>query len=424
MHDAAHATRRPRRLGWLLVLVAALAAIAIAIAIAILSRPPRATRLLLGAVGDTLGLQITATRGDYRLRGTPMIDVHGVVAREPGAAKPLLRADRVVLSLPWSTIIGRGDELTIERIELQRPTVDIVALKHWLQRRPPGKTRIPTLSHGLQVTGGTVVADDWKITGIALDVPLLAPGRRVVASLDGRFQGGAMQVPFALHAAFSAPAADAAIGIAGRIDVVRHSWHMPADIVLAGKMQPMDGSWQLQQARLQAAARYEAPDARVPFALGVAGTLQQHAGRLQLLPAGIATRGHGLVPQLDASGEVTIGTTLDMQLAGALQAWPQGWPQLPSPLAESRTPLPFNLAYNGNSDLSGQARLQLSRDDVRFDGRFSPTDIVAWAAAGTANPLPPLDGHFIAPRIDIAGATLQGVDVTLDDPAVADPAVQ
>jgi hypothetical protein len=38
--------------------------------------------------------------------------------------------------------------------------------------------------------------------------------------------------------------------------------------------------------------------------------------------------------------------------------------------------------------------------------------------------LPPLDGHLVAPRIDIAGATLQGVDVTLDDPAVAGPAAQ
>ena len=422
MHDAAPATRRPRRLGWLVVLLVML--VLLAIAVAILSRPPRATRLLLGAIGNTLGLQITAASGDYRLRGTPMIDVHGVVAREPGAAKPLLRADRVVLSLPWSTIRSRGDDLTIDRIELQRPVVDIVALQHWLRRRPPGKTRIPTLSHGLEVTEGRAVANGWTITGIALNVPRLAPNQRVVASLDGRFLGNALQVPFALHAALSAPASDAAIGIAGRIDVVRDTWHMPADVVLSGKMQPMDGSWKLQHARLQALARYEARDAHVPFALGMAGTLQQHAGRLQLSPAAIATRGRGLVPQLDASGEVAIGTALDLQLTGALQSWPQGWPQLPSPLGKSHAPLPFRMSYTGKSDLSGQAMLQLNRDAVRFDGRFSPVDITTWVTAGAENPLPPLDGHLVAPRIDIAGATLQGVDVTLDDPAVADPAVQ
>ena len=86
--------------------------------------------------------------------------------------------------------------------------------------------------------------------------------------------------------------------------------------------------------------------------------------------------------------------------------------------------MPFHLAYSGKPDLSGQATLQLSRDDARFDGRFRPADVATWMAAGNGNPLPPLDGHLVAPRIDVAGAALQGVDVTLDDPAVADPAVQ
>ena len=422
MHDAAPATRRPRRLGWLVVLLVVL--VAVAIAVAFLSRPPRATRLLLGAVGNTLGLQVTATSGDYRLRGTPMIDVHGVIAREPGAAKPILRADRVVLSLPWSTIRSRGDELTIDRIELQRPVIDLAALLHWLQRRPPGKTRIPTLRRGLRVTDGTVVADAWTISGLAVALPTLAPHRPVAASFDGRYRGDALQVPFALHAALSAPATDAAIGIAGNIDVVRDGWHMPAAIVLSGHMQPMDDGWQLQHARLQASARYEAQDVHVPFALGVGGTLQQRAGHLRLSPAAIATRGHGLAPRLDARGEVAIATTLDLHLAGTLQSWPGRWPQLPSPLDRSTTPLPFRLAYIGKADFSGPATLQLSRDAVRFDGRFRPVDIATWANAVPGHPLPPLDGHLVAPRIDIAGATLQGVDVTLDDPALAGPAAQ
>jgi hypothetical protein len=79
------------------------------------------------------------------------------------------------------------------------------------------------------------------------------------------------------------------------------------------------------------------------------------------------------------------------------------------------------MAYNGKPDLSGQATLELSRDEVRFDGRFRPTAIATWMTASAANPLPPIDGHLVAPRIDIAGATLQGVDVTLDDSTLADP---
>jgi len=421
MQDAAPATRQPRRRAWLVFVLAAL--LLVVIAIATLSRPPRATRLLLDAIGNSLGLQVTATGGDYRLRDMPMLDVQGVVVREPGAAKPLLRADRIVLSLPWSTIRGRGEPLTIERIELQRPIVDLAALQHWLQRRPPGATRIPTLTHGLRVTNGSVTADTWSITGVTLALPTLAPGRKVAVSIDGRYRSDALLGQFALHAALSAPANDAAIGIAGHVDAIRDGSRVPADIVLSGKLQPVGDGWYLRRARLQASGRYEAQDSRVPFALGVAGTLQQHGGRLQLSPAAIATRGQGLVPQLDARGEVAIAKMLDVHMVGTLQSWPEQWPQLPSPLDRPDSPLPFRMTYSGKPDLSGQATLQLSRGDARFDGRFHPTDVIAWASAGSGNPLPPLDGHLVAPRIDIAGAILQDVDVTLDDEA-ADPAMQ
>jgi hypothetical protein len=406
-------------------LVAALALLALlAVAVALLSRPPRATRLLLDAVGNALGLQVTAAGGDYRLRGTPMLDVHGVVAREPGATQPLLRADRIVLSLPWSTIRSGGGELTIDRIDLQRPIIDMAALQHWLQHRPPGKTCIPTLTRGLQVTDGTLVAGTWAISGIALDLPMLAPGQRVIASVDGRYRSGALQAPFALHAQLSKPANDAAIGIAGNVEVVREDWRMPAYIVLSGQLQPVQDGWRIRRMRLQASARYEAQGSRVPFALGLAGTLQQRAGRVQLSPAALATRGEGLIPRLDASGTLVVDAALDLHLAGVLREWPSGWPRLPSPLDRSHAPLPFRVDYNGDAGLSGQASLQLGLDDARFDGRFRPLDITTWMAANTQDPLPPLDGHLTAPRLDVAGATLQGVDVTLDDPAVTDPAMR
>lgn len=422
MSDGAGAIPRKRSVAWLVASLLLLGVIAMAIGI--LSRPPRATRLLLDVVGNALGLQLTAESGDYRLRGTPMLDVRGVVAREPGAAEPLLRAERIELSLPWSTIRSRGDALTIDRIELQHPIIDVAALQHWLQRRPAGKTRIPTLTRGVHVDDGTLVADAWRVSGIAMELPSLAPGRHVTASIDGRFRSDALQVPFALHAAISAPTDEAAIGIAGNVDVVRDDWHMPADIVLGGKLKPLADGWQLERSRLQASARYEAQGTRLPFALGIAGTLRQRGSRLELSPAAIATRGGGLVPQLDTRGEITVASMLELQLAGTLHSWPTHWPRLPSPLDGSHAPLPLRVGYSGKPDLSGQAFLQLSRDDVRFDGRFRPVDIATWMATGMEHPLPPLDGHLVAPRIEVAGAQLQGVDVTLDDPTVADAATR
>ena len=419
VEDAIPARRRARWLAWLVASLVVLAIIAGVIAF--LSRPPRATRLLLGAVGNALGLQISAQGGDYRLRGTPMLDVRGLVAREPGAAQPLLRADRIVLSLPWSTIRSRGGDLTIDRIELERPIVGVAALQHWLAQRPPGPTRIPVLIRGVRIRDGRAIADGWRIDAIALDLPTLAPRRPVAATVSGRYRSDSLQAPFALNVALTSPVNDTAIGIAGRIELERADWRLPTNVVVSGKMHPASNDWQLQHARLQASARYESQDTQVPFALGIAGTLRQAKGSVQLSPVAIAARGNGLVPRLDASGIAAFSEALEIRLAGALADWPSAWPSLPSPLDQSNAALPVRLDYLGTPDLSGLATLRLSRDDVRFDGRFHPTGIASWFAADASNPLPPLDGHLVAPRLDIAGASLTGVDMTIDDQAIAEP---
>jgi len=61
-----------------------------------LAQPQRATRLILGQVGSALGLEISASGGEYRLSPMPSLVVRNVIAREPGVARSLLRADRVV----------------------------------------------------------------------------------------------------------------------------------------------------------------------------------------------------------------------------------------------------------------------------------------------------------------------------------------
>src|SRR3546814_11600496 len=110
-----------------------------------LLQPQRVTGFVLNALGDALGLEITATgSSEYRLRGTPVLVVHDVVAREPGAATPLLRARRVYVSVPWSTARSRGAQLDINRIELDAPVLTLPDLQHWLAARPPGETRMPT----------------------------------------------------------------------------------------------------------------------------------------------------------------------------------------------------------------------------------------------------------------------------------------
>jgi len=380
-----------------------------------LAQPQRATRLILHQVGSALGLEISASGGEYRLSPMPSLVVRNVVAREPGATRPLLRADRAALSLPWRTIRSRGSDLTIHRVELDKAVVDVAALQHWLKQRPPGKARIPVLTDGLEINDGTVVGSGWTIGALQVDLPFLAPARRVRAHASGRFRSDGLQVPFSLAVAMSNPASEAAIGIAGNVSVYRSDWHMPARIVLSGLMRG-DGS-RLERMKLAAAARYEAGATHAPFAMGVAGTLRFAHG-MRLEPAAIAVRASGLVPTLDASGRIAIDDALDINLSGTLRKWPTAWPELPPPLGQSHAPLPFRLRYAGTPDFSAVAELALQRDDATFDGRFRPVEITDWIGADTAIPLPPLDGRFQAPRLDVAGMQLQGVDITFDDPQV------
>src|SRR5690554_3905672 len=100
-------------------------------------QPRQLARIALGSVGGALGLEI-AFEGDarYRLRGTPLLEVRDVAMRQPGAAEPLLRAQRVLMSLPWSTLRDRAAPLVLERIELDAPVVDIARVQAWLAARP------------------------------------------------------------------------------------------------------------------------------------------------------------------------------------------------------------------------------------------------------------------------------------------------
>src|SRR3546814_1355552 len=133
-----------------LLLATAAILLLLALALHLLLQPQRVTGFVLNALGDALGLEITATgSSEYHLRGTPVLVVHDVVAREPGAATPLLRARRVYVSVPWSTVRSRGAQLDITRIELDAPVIDLPALQHWLAARPPGASRLPTLRHGI-----------------------------------------------------------------------------------------------------------------------------------------------------------------------------------------------------------------------------------------------------------------------------------
>lgn len=380
-------------------------------------QPQRATALLLDEIGERLGLEITARSADYQLRGTPRLVLHDMQARQPGQQVALLRARRVFVALPWETMRTRGAVLSVQRIELDAPVLDLAALQRWRATRPPAQApRVPTLTGGLRVVDGRIDGAGWHIDGIALDLPALAPGEPLQARLRGRHVDAPLRVPFDLQVAMSAPANGAGVAALGRIAVIGEGWRLPGQLHLSGPLRIGGGDLRMAPARIGLALRYVSSNSDLPFTLGAHGPLLFDAGVWSLDPAALALRGDGPIPRADARGALALGRRLVLRLDGRIEGWPDAWPTLPAPLSQSVAPLAFSLDYAGRASLADASQLRLRRDATRFDARFRLPRVLDWLdAAGRGTPLPPLDGSLRTPRLDIAGAQLHGVEMTFDD---------
>ena len=401
-----------RLLPVLLALLALLAA-----AVAWLSRPPQVAGVVLRQAGSALGLEIGFDgAAEYRLRGIPHLMVRGLEARRPGSGTPLLTARRAYLALPWSTLRSRGADLTMDRIELDAPVLDLAELQAWLATRPPGDgLRVPTLTHGFRITRGAIEGGDWRVHRIGLDVPHLAPGEPVRGRAFGELALGATSLPFDVHVTLSEPAPDAAVGLAGNATVVTDAWTVPMQPVLSARLHARMEDLGLDRVRLGLRAAYVAPDLEaLHFTAGLAGPLRYRDGRLAVTAAALVVRGDGTIPDLRARAGFAWESGARLELDGHLAQWPRNWPALPAPLAGSNTPLPFALEYAGPADLTGPARLRLEHGPARLDTRLRLPAVLDWLdrqPAGT--PLPPLDGTLVLPRLQFAGATLHGVEVEI-----------
>jgi hypothetical protein len=416
--DEPPAAEAPRRRGcraWLIVAIVVLALLGGGL-LRWASRPQQVAHLVLGQAGRALGLRITAKGvSEYTLRGTPQLVLREVTAQRDGDAAPVLTAQRLLLSIPWSTLKSRGREITVHRIELDRPALDIGAMQRWLATRPPSPARpTPTLTDGLSVTDGRVIGEGWTIESLRADVPRLAPRRPVHASLRGRVVAGETRMPFNVVATLMRPELPAGLGIAGDVAVERPEWRLPMNLVVQG-VPGVSGELALHAMVLRANARYVATSAALPFELGIAGDARYAKG-LHVAPFGLALRQGREIPDMRAGGSLDWTTALELHLAGRIDEWPAGWPELPEPIGRPRGPLPMQLDYAGPTDLSGGAALELASGRTRFEGRFRLPRILAWLdPPPRGNPLPPLDGRVTTPRLEIPGATLEGVDVEFRD---------
>lgn len=384
-----------------------------------LLQPQRASALLLDRVGSTLGLQITASgQASYRLRGTPQLVLRDVVAQRPGDPTALLRAERVYVAVPWSTIRARGADLTVQRVELDAPILDVPALMRWQATRPPGETRIPTLVDGMRIVRGRIHNGDWRIDGISVSLPMLAPDKPLNARLQGRYLDPPTTLPFDLDVALTKPANGAGMAVIGKATLEREGWKLPTQVYLAGPLHLGDNDVSMVPATFGLSARYVSAKSSLPFVLGAAGPLHFAGGVWAFDPVAVILHGHDVIPDAKAKGALALGRRLVLRQQGEIAAWPDAWPALPPPLSASTSPMSFSLDYVGRVDLSEVASLSLRRDDTTFDARFRLPAMVDWIDSGdTGSPLPPLQGHMKTPRMEIAGAILKGVEVDFTDDA-------
>ena len=296
-----------RRRRWpLLLLIPLVAALVLAVSVRVLLPPERALQLALDRLGPALGLDITFDGDvDYRLRGTPRLEVRNVVARMPGESKPVLRADRVLLSLPWTTIRSRGADLQITRVELDAPTLHLPTLLRWLDARPLGDGRMPPFTDGVRIRNGRVDADGWRVEALAVDVPALYPDRALDARVAGTAITGDVRAPFRLQVQADRVVDLRTLAAEGTVTLRLPSGRLDTRLRLdATRAEPTAPGLHLAPLRIAADAHWRARATSIPFAFGLQGRLAFDAGRLKLAPVGLATRAQGMVPTLAAGGRI------------------------------------------------------------------------------------------------------------------------
>lgn len=375
---------RKRRWPWVLGVLLALGATA-AWWIDRQLEPTRLATLVLARLGEATGLQLRFDgTPDYALRPEPRLVLPGFDAREPGAAAPMLRADRIEVSLPWATVWGEGPRV-VTRIQLQAPVLDLQALSRWSSSRPAGEPfELPTLTEGLQVRDGRLLSSGWAVEALSLDLPELRPGAPARLTFGGRYAQDATRVEFS-----------------GQADA--DSAGLDTDL------------------RLQAAGRITTDTRDLPWTLALAGRLQGSGTPGQIRFDSLSWTSQSPLPDLAGAGHLAWAEPMDLRFEGELPRWPETWAALPEPIAGSSSPLQLSLQYQGAHDLSDPLRLRLQRDEATLALELVPSALQAWLDADGTSPLPPLQGELQAPRLVVDGIELEGVRLRIaPDDADAD----
>lgn len=412
-----------RRGRWLLVGLAAavlLAALLAAVAWRQL-QPEQLTPLLLRQASQALGLELRVRdAGEYAFRPEPRLLWRGLSVHRPGEDAPLLLVERAELSLPWSTLRGRG--LEISRVDLHQARLDLPQLLAWLQERPPGEdpVRLPTLTRGLALVDAQVVDREWRIDGLDVDLPRFEPGQPAQIDASGRLHAAGRVLPFDAHIDGSAHWSDAGLALAMESLALSARDGEAADatayrLTTAGDAGHAQGRWWLEAPDARLAIEPANPEAFIGLELRPL-LISHDAGRTSIARSAFELVGARSVPPMHGHLQATLAQTLQFDADARLEAWPDAWPALPAPLASAPGPFSANLAYEGPLDLGAPMDVDVVHEQATLETRFVLARLLAWSLPATGSPLPPLSGRLRTRALEFGNVRLEGVVVIVDDP--------
>lgn len=427
MADSAAAQSRRRRWPrWLAIFAGTI--IAILAAAAYLLQPARLTAWLLANAGQNLKLDLrTSGPGHFTLRPGLRLTLPGLSVTDPASGKAVMRAQRVYLGLPWSTLRGRST--AVGRIELVAADVDLPALQAWQSRQPPSTqpVKLPTILHGLMIRNATIRSRAWALTDLDLTVPKLADGQPLQLQLRGNLARGKTSSHFELH---SSASRIAGVGQGLRIDgldlALQGDGELPslqiAGNVLASDRIAIDLRGSLHTMPAMWAKALDSSFARpgnTPIALQLthakmsllATSASADAGWQLHFTFGDGKQQPTLSLRAQADGEVLVDASID----ATLSRWPDAWPGLPQGLGNEASPLAFHAEYHGPLLPPQAIAFSLERGSTRMRGSTRLADLRAWISDGAATLLPPVQGTLDTPQLDVAGVQLKGVHAQIHD---------
>lgn len=211
---------RRRHRWWLLGLLLALP-LAAGFGLRWLLPPERLGALALRQAEQALELQLDVS-APAQLVVWPRLQLEliGLGARAPGAAEPLLRAERIAVALPWRSL---WSGVEFGAIELEAPQLDVVAVAAWqASRRSAAQSQTlawPRVA-GVTVRRGRVQAPAWQLDEITLESAAITPQQSSRIVLSAVLLREALRLPIELEVRMTPQPQAALLEFSGRFDRV------------------------------------------------------------------------------------------------------------------------------------------------------------------------------------------------------------